>query len=70
MVRGGEHFVPRPCWYLHSSMPEDISGIFWRLPKVKDKECEQVGIEVTFLLTLSCTTRPWLPCMRAQIIKY
>ncbi len=29
-VRWGEHFIPRPCWYLHSFMPEHISRIFQR----------------------------------------
>jgi len=31
-------------------MPKDISGIFWRLPYEKEKECEQGGIELTSLI--------------------
>ncbi len=68
---------------LHSSMPEDISGIFrrfnlWKKERVwtgRDQtknECEQGGIKLTSLgvLILSYTPRPRLPCMRAQNIRY
>jgi hypothetical protein len=30
---GGKHFFPRLCWYFTFSMPEEVSGIFWRLKK-------------------------------------
>jgi hypothetical protein len=43
-VRGGEHFVPHPCWYctfLHAGRHfQEFSG---DLPSEKKKECEQEG---------------------------
>ncbi len=52
------HFVPRPCWYIYSVKKERV----WagRL------ELTSLGV----VLILSYTPWPWLPRMRAQIMKY
>ncbi len=51
---------------LHSSMPEDISGIFRRFPCEKMKECAPGRIELVSwkILIFTFTTRPRLPYMK------
>ncbi len=50
---------------LHSSMPEDISGIFRRFPCEKMKECAPGRIKLVSwrILIFTSTTRPRLPYM-------
>ncbi len=72
-VRGGEHFVPRPCWYftfLH------VGRHFRNFPEIchveKKNQCDQGRLELMSLkvLNLFYTPRARLPCMRSQNIKY
>ncbi len=37
-VRGGEHFVPRPCWYLHFYMQEKFPELSEDLPSEKKEK--------------------------------
>jgi hypothetical protein len=38
MVRGGEHFVPRPCWYFTFLHAGRLTGNFWEVYPVKKRK--------------------------------